>query len=1153
MSDFIHLRVHSAYSLAQGAIRTNQLLDFCVEQNMPAVAITDTDNCFVAREFSLAAQSKSVQPIIGICLHIGVYKTGQKYANDDFFLAPIPLIVQNHKGWESLTHLLKVAYMDTPNGQQPHIAIEDLLLAHEGLIALTGAANGPLGRLLLEGLNDKAEEMLSQLHHTFKDRLYMEIMRHGLKDEQETEKWFIEQALVKNIPLVATNDAYFVDAKMHEAQDVLMCISEGTTISNDNRKHLTPFHYLRSEKEMKAAFKDLPEAIENTVKIAKRCAFLVDAQPPELPRFESSEGRTEVEELKHQSYIGLEKRLNDQVYSADMDAQAQKEKHNFYFERLDYELDVIAQMGFPGYFLIVADFIKKAKEMEIPVGPGRGSGAGSLVAWALTITDIDPIPFNLLFERFLNPERVSMPDFDIDFCQSRREEVIQYVQEKYGKDKVAQIITFGKLQAKAAIRDVGRVLEMGYGEVDNIAKRIPTDDPKITIQKAYDNDKDFREVINANDNSIQLKNVALQLEGLYRNASTHAAGVVIGARPLEKITPLYRDPRSPMPVTGFNMSYIEDTGLIKFDFLGLKTLTVLKNGVDLIKQTENIDINLSTIPLKDEKTFKMLSQGDTVGVFQLESPGMQKVLIGVQPDSLEDLIAVVSLYRPGPMDNIPSYQRRKAGTEKSEYLHPMLEPILSETYGIMVYQEQVMQIAQTMAGYTLGGADLLRRAMGKKKKEEMDKQSETFVMGAQKNGIEKDTAIAVFEQMAKFASYGFNKSHAAAYAFVAWQTAWMKAHYPAEFLAANMTLDYTNTDKLNSFVQDAKDHNVKVLPPEINHSAPHFTVEITKDGEKAIRYGLAAIKGVGEGAMELIIKERNENGLFKDIHDFATRVDSAAINKRLLERLAKAGAFDAILPNRKQIADSIDEITSFIQTASKERTSEQFGLFGGEVQLENKIRLKETNDWDQTDRLDQEYDVIGFYLTGHPVDVWKKELNLLGVRKYVTIKDLMHTERVSLAGNIVNIRRITTKKGDRMAILTISDPSGIFETVLFPKNYEKYGSLLETGELIFIRATVKRKDGDLSIEAGRIMNLEQAVNANSSSLLIGIEGATALDEIADLLNESKEGNAFAHLEMNVDQTTILNILLKSHFTIDPKVIMRLRNLPTVYKVEQLFD
>ncbi|MFV0430776.1 MAG: DNA polymerase III subunit alpha [Alphaproteobacteria bacterium] len=955
------------------------------------------------------------------------------------------------------------------------------------------------------------------------------------------------------MPLVATNDAYFAQSEMHQAQDVLMCISEGTTISNENRKHLTPFHYLRSEDEMKNLFKDIPEAIKNTVKIAQRCAFLVDGKPPELPHFDCEDGRTEAQELQHQSYMGLEERLKNHVYNDDMSAEEKQKKREHYFKRVDYELEVINKMGFEGYFLIVADFIKKAKEMDIPVGPGRGSGAGSLVAWALTITDIDPIPFNLLFERFLNPERVSMPDFDIDFCQSRREEVIQYVQEKYGKDKVAQIITFGKLQAKAAIRDVGRVLEMGYGEVDHIARRIPTDDPKITIQKAYDNDIDFREAINANENSIQLKNVAVQLEGLYRNASTHAAGVVIGARALEKITPLYRDPRSPMPVTGFNMSFIEDTGLIKFDFLGLKTLTVLKQAVDTVKQTEGIDIDLSVIPLKDEKAFKMLSDGDTVGVFQLESPGMQKVLIGVQPDSLEDLIAVVSLYRPGPMDNIPSYQKRKAGLEKCEYLHPMLETILSETYGIMVYQEQVMQIAQSMAGYTLAGADLLRRAMGKKKKEEMDKQSETFVEGSKQNGIDEKTAKAVFEQMAKFASYGFNKSHAAAYAFVAWQTAWMKAHYMAEFLAANMTFDHTNTDKLNIFVQDAKDHNISILPPDINMSHSQFTVEKLANGQKAIRYGLAAIKGLGGSATDVIISEREKNGMFKDIHDFASRVDAHVANKRLMERLIKAGAFDNIAPNRKQLFDSIDDIIGNIQVASKERTSEQIGLFGEEVQIDTKVRLKETNDWNQSERLEQEYDVIGFYLTGHPVDIWEKELRRLGVRKYVAIKEFTHTERVSLAGNIVGIRKITTKRGDRMAILTISDPSGILEAVLFPKNYEKYGSLLKVGDLVLIRATVKRKDGELSIEAGRVMSLEQAINMEVPLVLIGIEGDRALADIAKFMGDSKEGDATALLEMNIDQEKILNIKLKSHMMLDTKILEQIRNLPTVYKVEMLFD
>ncbi len=1151
MTNFIHLRVHSAYSLAQGALKIEQIIDFCQKQAMPAVAITDNDNCFGMREFSLKAQNASVQPIMGAALTIGLNKPDENFIQKHSLLLPMIVLVQNEQGWLSLCHLLKLAYMNTPNDEQPHISMDDILTHNEGLILLSGGAIGPLGRLISEGFSDKAEEILESLHKAYGNRLYMEIMRHGLEEEKQTESWFLKQAFAKNIPLVATNDAYFLNEHMYEAQDALMCISEGTTISNENRKKLTPFHGLRTATEMENLFKDIPEAIYNTRIIAQRCAFLVDAKPPELPHFESKEGRTEEEELRYQSQYGLKIRMENHVYTDDMSDAEKQAKKEAYEKRLAYELDVIIKMGFSGYFLIVADFIKKAKEMDIPVGPGRGSGAGSLVAWALTITDLDPIPFNLLFERFLNPERVSMPDFDIDFCQERREEVIRYVQNKYGEDKVAQIITFGKLQAKAAIRDVGRVLEMGYGEVDSIAKLIPTDDPKITIQKAIDNDKDFREIINASDNSRKLKEVALQLEGLYRNASTHAAGVVIGARALEEITPLYRDPRSPMPVTGFNMSYIEDTGLIKFDFLGLKTLTVLKYAVNNVKETEGVDIDLSVIPLKDAKAFDMLSRGDTIGVFQLESTGMQKVLMGVKPDSLEDLIAVVSLYRPGPMDNIPAYQRRKAGIEKPEYLHPMLEPFLSETYGIMVYQEQVMQISQKMAGYSLGGADILRRAMGKKKKEEMDKQREIFVTGAKNNNIDEKIAEDVFEQMAKFASYGFNKSHAAAYALVAWQTAWMKAHYPAEFLAANMSLDYGNTDKLNIFVQDAKSRGIEVLPPDINQSHPLFKVENTADGKKAIRYGLAAIKGVGETAMEDLALERKKGGAFKDIHDFANRVDVKYMNKRILERLAKSGCFDNIHPHRRQIVETAEEILKMAQTASQERKSNQIGLFGEVEPLENKIRLTQTSPWNETEQLEEEFGVVGFYLTGHPVDIWKSQLNLLGVRQSLSLKNIMQTERVSLAGNIAAIRKITTKRGDRMAIITLSDPTGVFEAVLFPKNYEKYAPLLEVGRLIFIRATVKIKEGEVSIEAGRIMSLEEAVNANYSGLIIGTEGDGDIAEIAKLFQQAKPGQASVHLEMNVAQKVQLNILLKNHVDLDPATILSLKKLPSVYKVEQI--
>ncbi len=1150
---FVHLRVHSAYSIAQGAIRMADLISHCQKQQMPAIAVTDTNNCFGAREFSIKAPSAGIQPILGAELLVAVSKEQNQLMSHDIERVPMVVLVQNQAGWWSLCHLLKIAYMDRSEHSLPHITFDDLLQNHQGLILLSGGAGGILGHMLLKGKTAQAEDMLNSLHGVYQDRFYMELTRHGLWQEEQTEAQFLSWALQYNIPLVATNDAYFLEKSAHTAQDALMCISEKSTISQNDRKKLTDQHYLRSPAEMEELFSDLPEATANTLHIAQRCSFLVEAQPPELPHYVSDAGRSETEELKYLSEQGLQRRLTEQVYQ---DAMGDKEKEQItkqYFDRLYYELKVIEQMGFPGYFLIVADFIRKAKEMGVAVGPGRGSGAGSLVAWSLTITDIDPIPFNLLFERFLNPERVSMPDFDIDFCQSRREEVITYVQEKYGVDKVAQIITFGKLQAKAAIRDVGRVLELPRRLVDSIAKHIPADDLKITIQKAIDTSPEFKEAVYQDENTQQLKDVAMQLEGLYRNSSTHAAGVVIGARALEKIVPLYKDPRSPMPVTGFDMGYIEDTGLIKFDFLGLKTLTVLEQTIANIQQTENIEINLSKIPLKDQKTFDLLATGATTGIFQLESVGMQKVIKGVRPDCLEDLIAVVSLYRPGPMDNIPAYQDRKAGREQPEYLHPMLEPILSETYGIMVYQEQVMQIAQTMAGYSLGGADLLRRAMGKKKKEEMDKQRETFITGARENHIDTNTAEAVFDQMAKFASYGFNKSHAAAYALIAWQTAYLKAHYMPEFLAANMTLDQDITDKLNIFVQDAKDHQIEILPPDVNKSYSSFKVEHT-DGGKAIRYSLAALKGVGASFIDALTKERDQNGPFKDIHDFANRVDSGYMNKKILEALAKAGAFDRLLNNRRLIMESCEDILRHIQVMSKERSSSQQSLFGdfAGVSLDNQVRLKQVDDWNKLDRLSEEIESVGFYLTGHPLDVWKKQLERFGTKSILELKELQHAGRFSIAGVLLKVRKIMTKRGNMMAIITLSDATGILETAIFGDQFEEYKDLLNEGELLYVRIHARERDGEMGMEARIIRKLEDMVNLHCKTLVISAESYTPFPQLKEHLDLLDEGNVQVILQMHHESTTFDIDLMSRHINIDGRKLEDIKNISGIVNIEQLF-
>ncbi len=783
-ADFVHLRTHTAYSLSEGAIKVKQMVKICQGMKMPAVAMTDTGNLFGALEFSGACAEAGIQPIIGVQLQVRRDEEAAKGfgAGRDPGRKPEPdqlvLLVQNETGYGNLMKVVSKAFLETEGGETPQVTLADVEAHSEGLLALTGGPQGAVGRLLGEGKADKAQEILERLNRAFSGRLYIELQRHGLPIEDAIEPGLIDLADRFEIPLIATNEPFFSDDGMYEAHDALLCIAQGAYVSQDDRRRLTPEHRFKSAEEMQALFADLPEAVDNTLVVAKRCAFMVKKRKPILPPFHM-EGLTEVDVLRRMSEEGLERRLEAHVFQPGMDEHEREKLAKPYRERLDYELGIIIQMGFPGYFLIVADFIQWSKANGVPVGPGRGSGAGSAVAWALTITDLDPLRWGLLFERFLNPERVSMPDFDIDFCQDKRERVIHYVQQKYGFDQVAQIITFGKLQARAVLRDVGRVLQMPYGQIDRLCKLVPNNpaDP-CTLKEAIEKEPLLKEMQRSDEQVAHLLDMGMKLEGLYRHASTHAAGVVIGDRRLDELVALYRDPRSDMPVTQFNMKWVEAAGLVKFDFLGLKTLTVLHRCVEIIQRTSGIAIDLSAIPLDDQRTYEMLSRGETVGVFQLESSGMRDVLRKMRADRFEDIIAVVALYRPGPMDNIPHYIAVKLGEEPPDYLHPRLEKILKETHGIMIYQEQVMQIAQELSGYTLGGADLLRRAMGKKIQAEMDAQRKLFVDGAVARAVDQTKASEIFDQVNKFAGYGFNKSHAAAYALVAYQTALAESQLP---------------------------------------------------------------------------------------------------------------------------------------------------------------------------------------------------------------------------------------------------------------------------------------------------------------------------------------------------------------------------------------
>ena len=1142
-ADFVHLRVHSAYSLSEGAIHIKDLVELCRDAKMPAVAVADSSNIFGALEFSDAAAKAGVQPIIGCQLRI--VETEDDNGGTMVFLA------KDDAGYRNLLKLLSQAYLKSEDTHDPHVPFSVLSKHAEGLIALSGGPTGPVGRLLLEGQADKAKNLLERHLEAFGDRMYIEIQRHGLGVEAKTEEPFIELAYELNIPLVATNEVFFATRDMHQAHDVLACIAEGAYLSQTDRRQATPQHYLKSATDMRTLFGDLPEAVDNTLVVAQRCAYMVSPIDPILPPYDCGEGRNEEDELQAQAAAGLEECLVVHVFEPGFDDVARDKAAEPYRRRLEYELGVITQMGFSGYFLIVADFIQWAKDQGIPVGPGRGSGAGSVVAWALRITDLDPLRWGLLFERFLNPERVSMPDFDIDFCQDRRDEVIRYVQEKYGRDHVAQIITFGKLQARAVLRDCGRVLEMPYSYVDKICKLVPNNPANpATLSQAIEGEPQLRQLINDDLDVRRLMDIAIRLEGLYRHASTHAAGVVIGDRPLDELIPLYRDSRSDTPVTGFNMKFVELAGLVKFDFLGLKTLTVLSMAEQLVRDSgENFD--LATIPLDDPTTFEMIGRGETTGVFQLESAGMRDVLKGMRPDAFEDIIAVVALYRPGPMDNIPSYVERKHGREEPDYLSPTLEPILKETFGIMIYQEQVMQIAQELSGYTLGGADLLRRAMGKKIQEEMEQQRQIFVDGAKAKGVEGQRANEIFDQVNKFAGYGFNKSHAAAYALIAYQTAYMKANHPVEFMAASMTLDLGNTEKLNVFRQELDRVGIQLLGPDINKSGVVFQVTPANGQAKGIRYALAALKNVGEGAMAGLIEEREENGPFNDITDFVQRLDTRLVNKRQLENLARAGAFDSIEPNRRRVHESVETMMRHASAAQSDRESDQMGLFAGETTPQVAVHLPDTSDWPAMEKLREEFDAIGFYLSAHPLDAYASKLHNMNVIRSAEALMSEKTRAAIMAGTLIAKKERTSAKGNRYAFIQFTDPSGLFEVTAFSELLTTARELLEVGNSLLIKATVQTDaGGEVRLLANSFTSLEEAAARTTENLRIFVAEEAAVEAIQHILAGQEPGRGKVRIDIcpaNIGWHADLE--LAQHYNLSPDAQLALRALPGVLMVE----
>ena len=1151
-SDFVHLRVHSGYSLLEGALKIDELVKLAKNDKMPALAITDTGNLFGALEFSKKCAAEGVQPIIGVQMDVTPLildnnqqsKNGSKtnsYGEPD----QIVLLAKNNQGYSNILSLVSKYHLDPDGGLDPRISIDDLDKHQSGIIALTGGCKGGIGKLLANDQYEDAEKLLLRLGKIFSENLYLEIQRHHLPLEDKIEGLILDLAYKHDIPIVATNECFFSNSKMYSAHDALMCIADGKYVDQVDRERLTLDHRFKSAEEMKELFSDIPEALQNTIVIAQRCHVMAEARDPLLPAAPKND---EISTLSDNEVLavlakeGLNKRLLIASSEPGEDVRSKE-----YFERLDYEINIINEMGFSGYFLIVADFIQWAKKNKIPVGPGRGSGAGSLVAWALTITDLNPLRFGLLFERFLNPERISMPDFDIDFCQERRDEVLRYVQDKYGRDRVAQIITFGTLQPRAALRDVGRVLQMPYSQVDRICKLVPNNPASpVTLQEAIEAEPALLGEIKSDESVAKLVDIARDLEGLYRHASTHAAGVVIGDRPLEELVPLYRDPRSEMPVTQFSMKFVESAGLVKFDFLGLKTLTVIAKALAIIEEKGKI-IDLDTLPLDDELTFRMLCKGDTTGVFQLESSGMRDILQNMKPDSFEDIIAIVALYRPGPMDNIPSYILRKHGKEKPDYYYPSLEPILKETYGIMIYQEQVMQIAQELAGYSLGSADILRRAMGKKIQSEMDDQRKMFVDGAKEKNVPEVKASAIFDQVSKFAGYGFNKSHAAAYALVSYQTAFLKANFPAEFMTALMMLDMQNTDKLYVFKQELDRLDIDLLPPNINESNINFQVT-SIGGKNNIRYALAAIKNVGEGAMSVLISERETNGTFKDLNDFISRLDSKAINKRSLENLVTSGALDCLNPNRKQMYESVGEIIRHSNSKQQERESDQIGLFGDTEVNVLSLPLSVTRDWSASERLKEEFNAVGFFLSAHPLDQYTKALKKLNVINYSDLQLYGKTGSLVLAGLVISLKKRVSAKGNKYAFIQLSDPSASFELTIFSDVLAKSEGLLVPGNNLLIDVAVEN-DSQFKLSVVRIRSLDNVIASIGSAFKIYSTDISAMADAKEILPVEPDGSGSISIVASLGECEI-TIDLPGKFSITPPMMQALKAIPGIDDVRE---
>jgi len=1110
MKTFVHLRQYSNYSLLESSFKINEIINLCKEHRMPAIALTDKQNLFGAFEFSLEAQKNGIQPILGIDLKLE--KT------DDLELpSNILLLIKNYEGYKNIINLMTKHYSNDENNI---INFDDLKKNNEGLICLSGGVNGPIGKSILSKNKSTSEKILKDLNSIYNENFYLEFTRSGLEDEKIIENFFLSCANKFNVPIVATNNNYFTNSEMHEATDALLCIKNVEKLSNSKRDSISKEFFFKSSSEMEKVFHDIPESVANTLIIAKKCSFMLESSKPRLPKFLDST-LDENKELYKLSHEGLNKKILN-INKKEISSFDKKK----YQERLNYEINIIKKTGYSGYFLIVSDFISWAKNQNIPVGPGRGSGAGSLVAWTLGITDLDPIKYDLLFERFLNPDRVTLPDFDIDFCQDKRDKVLKYIVKKYGKKKVSQIITFGTLQSRNVLRDVGRVLELPYSQVDSIAKMIPYNPANpISLKDAINNEIKLQELKKSDDSVSKLLNISLKLEGLYRHASTHAAGIVIGDQNLDEKIPFFKDdPKTGLPVTQFSMKFIEKAGLIKFDFLGLKTLTIIHKTCELIN---NNTIDINSISLNDTNTFDLLKKGNTIGCFQLESKGVREYLKKLSPDKFEDIIAMISLYRPGPMEYIENYIKRKHGKEDIIYLHPKLESVLSETYGITIYQEQVMKIAQTLAGFSLSQADTLRWAIGKRKRSLMSSLKKDFIEGCVKNNVKEYQAESIFKQVETFAGYGFNKSHAAGYALIAYRTAFLKANFPVEFMTASINYELNNTDKINCYLDDCKSMNIEILKPNINYSSSLFTIELDTQNKKTIRYGLSALKNVGTSGTLKIVNERKKNGNYKNIDDFCNRLNDENINIRQIEFLIKSGSFDDLEKNRSKLFNNINKIVQVIRDNGK--NIDQNNLFANNIEGNNNvINLNYSGKkWTKSATLNFEYEALGLYLSQHPLkdfDIFLKKNNFL---TYEEIEKSMINVRneekkfFKIAALPIDIKERTSKKGNKYAYAQFSDTTSNFEAIIFSDVLNSSNELIKNHDLLFLTLEVIKNDNNISLRVQEVLSLRKFINESNKKIKVLADKKTNINDLKEYLNKYKNdsGSEF-NLLIDINQKLV---------------------------------